>query len=71
MLGTSNLDRQSLEHSYEVNVIVAAGALPNRLGRLIDEDIASAQELTAADLERRSWARRLRDGLAAFVLSRV
>jgi cardiolipin synthase len=40
VVGTSNLDRQSLQHSYEVNLLVEGGELPHQLTRLVDEDLA-------------------------------
>jgi cardiolipin synthase len=70
ILGSSNLDRQSLQHSYEVNLIVGSGALPGRLAATIDEDLADAVELTPELLAERSPGRRLRDWIAAFVIGR-
>jgi cardiolipin synthase len=71
VLGTSNLDRQSLEHSYEVNLVVEGGGLPADLSRLLAEDAASSPQLSLEVLVRRSWLRRARDRLAAFLLRRI
>ncbi len=71
ILGSSNLDRQSLQHSYEVNLIVEGGALPARLGAMIGDDIGSAAEITVETLARRPFRERLRDGIAGFLLGRV
>ena len=71
ILGSSNLDRQSLQHSYEVNLIVEGGALPARLGAMIGDDIDSAAEITLEMLARRPFRERLRDGIAGFLLGRV
>jgi cardiolipin synthase len=71
ILGTSNLDRQSLRRSYEVNLIVAGGALPGNLSNLVESDLQASRPLTAQDLLTRSWPERLRDRLARFVLTRV
>jgi cardiolipin synthase len=71
LLGTSNLDRQSLEHSYEVNLLVEGEGLPPRLDELLAQDMADSREITLAELERRSLPERWRDRLAAFLLTRV
>ena len=71
ILGTSNLDRQSLRRSYEVNLIVAGGALPGSLSQLMESDLLDSRRLTARDLQARSWPRRLRDRAASFVLTRL
>jgi len=70
VLGTSNLDRQSLEHSYEVNLVIEGGGLPASLSNLLDADAASSTALTAIDLERRAWIRWVRDRLAVAFLKR-
>jgi cardiolipin synthase len=71
LIGTSNLDRQSLEHSYEVNLLVEGRELPGRLTRMIDDDIALSREVTSDALERRNFFERLRDRLARFLLTRI
>jgi cardiolipin synthase len=71
LLGTSNLDRQSLQHSYEVNLILAGGAAPGRLSSLLNEDIAAARAVSDASLASRSRWRRLRDRAAARLLDLV
>jgi cardiolipin synthase len=71
VLGTSNLDRQSLEHSYEVNLVVEGGKLPANLANLLDADATNSLSVTALDLKRRSWAHRVRDRLAAAILRRI
>ena len=71
ILGSSNLDRQSLQHSYEVNLIVEGGALPERLTAMIGDDIEAAVEITAERLARRPFGERLRDAIAGFVLGRL
>jgi len=70
VLGTSNLDRQSLQHSYEVNLVIEGGGLPAELSNLLDADAAGSPAVTALDLERRSWVRWVRDRLAAAILRR-
>jgi cardiolipin synthase len=71
VIGTSNLDRQSLQHSYEVNLVVQGTGLPASLSNMLERDISEARVLTIADLGRRFSLRRLRARLAAFVLGRV
>lgn len=68
ILGTSNLDRQSLQHSYEVNLIIEGGELPGRLSSMLSEDIEAAREVTEARLAERAWWVRLRDRVAAALL---
>jgi cardiolipin synthase len=68
VVGTSNLDRQSLQHSYEVNLLVEGGELPQELVRLVDEDLAVARPITQETLSARVWWTRLRDRLAALLL---
>jgi cardiolipin synthase len=68
ILGTSNLDRQSLQHSYEVNLIVERGELPGRLASMLNEDIGASREVTGPRLAQRTRWRRLRDRLAAALL---
>ena len=71
VLGTSNLDRQSLEHSYEVNLVVEGGELPGKLSDLLDADATDSRAITALELKQRSWACRMRDRLAAAILMRL
>ena len=71
VLGTSNLDRQSLEHSYEVNLVADGGTLPARLAEMLEEDLAAARPLTPRELAARSWTDRLRDRVAGWLLGRL
>jgi cardiolipin synthase len=71
LLGTSNLDRQSLEHSYEVNLLVEGRDLPARLTRMIEDDMARSREVTVEALERRSLFERVRDRVARMLLTRI
>ena len=68
LLGTSNLDYQSLRHSYEVNLIAAGGQLPGRLAETLEAEIREASPLTRDELARRSFPARIRDRIAAAVL---
>jgi len=69
LLGTSNLDRQSLEHSYEVNLLVQGDGLPMRLDEMLEADMQSSREITLGELERRNFFERIRDRIAAFLLT--
>jgi cardiolipin synthase len=71
IVGTSNLDRQSLQHSYEVNLLAEGGELPHQLTRLVDEDLAVATAITLDGLSARLWWTRLRDRTAALLLGRL
>ena len=71
IVGTSNLDQQSLQHSYEVNLIVEGGGVPEELSKMVRSDIADATEVTAATLARRSRLECLRDRAAAALVSRL
>lgn len=68
ILGTSNLDRQSLEHSYEVNVIFEGGELPALLGKRILEDAQRSHRIDEETLESRAPLDRLLDRLASLLL---
>ena len=71
VLGSSNLDRQSLQHSYEVNLVVEGGGFPRSLSRMFDADILESQHITEESLGRRPWYSWLRDRLAASILARL
>jgi cardiolipin synthase len=67
IVGTSNLDRQSFQHNYEVNLVVD-GSLPERLDGLFEADLARSIELTLERLARRGRMTKLFDRLAAAVV---
>ena len=68
VVGTSNLDRQSLYHSYEVNLILEDAELAKRIRERFDADTAKARPITLEMLAQRSFLERLRDRLAALLL---
>jgi len=68
IVGTSNLDRQSLRHSYEVNLIIDGGDVPGRLSNSLDDDLRCGRELSPEDLGRTSALVRWRNDAAALVL---
>jgi phosphatidylserine/phosphatidylglycerophosphate/cardiolipin synthase-like enzyme len=70
VIGTSNLDRQSLQHSSEVNLVIQG---PDTAGWILDRfgpDAGAVRPLTLESLERRSPSERGFDRLAA-LLSRI
>ncbi|MDX2170083.1 MAG: phospholipase D-like domain-containing protein [Deltaproteobacteria bacterium] len=68
LAGTSNLDRQSFEHSYEVNLVVEGGALPGQLAAVHAADLQRATRVDAAHLARRGLVERTLDRAAAAAL---
>lgn len=68
LVGTSNLDRQSLEHSYEVNLIVEGGELPRRLRERFERDCEVSRRVDAASLAARGPFERAYDRLASVLL---
>jgi len=67
-VGTSNLDRQSFEHNYEVNLVVEDAELAKRASAVFDADAACAREVSLESLGRRSFFERIRDAFWAIVL---
>jgi cardiolipin synthase len=71
VVGTSNLDRQSLERSYEVNLLVEAGHVPAEISAMLDDAIAEAQPVTLETLAARPWLERFRDRAAGYLMARL
>jgi cardiolipin synthase len=68
IVGTSNLDRQSFEHSYEVNLVIDDDGAAKRLSDRIDADIARARPVDLESLARRGLWERFLDRWAAVLL---
>src|SRR5262245_969727 len=68
VVGTSNLDRQSFYHSYEVNLILEDAELAKRIRERFDTDAARSRTIDLATLARRSVFERVRDWLASLLL---
>jgi cardiolipin synthase len=68
VVGTSNLDRQSFEHSYEVNLVIDDAALPARLRQRFERDLEFSRRVDRDSLEARGWREWLGDRLAAQLL---
>lgn len=69
ILGTSNLDRQSFEHNFEVNVLIEGGDVPERLRQRFENDRAGARAVDVDTLAARGPIERLIDRLAALLIS--
>jgi cardiolipin synthase A/B len=70
VVGTSNLDRQSLQHSYEVNVVLADADAARGVEASFERYLESSARVDAAALSQRGPLDRLLDGAAA-VLARA
>lgn len=68
IVGSSNLDRQSFEHSYEVNLLLEGGDVAPHLARAFDRDLEHSSRIDESALARRSWLERIVDRLSALVL---
>lgn len=68
IIGSSNLDRQSFEHSYEVNLLLEGGGVAERVAAMFAEDLDTCRVMDVAALQGRSWWDRLLDRLSALVL---
>jgi cardiolipin synthase len=64
LIGSANWDPRSLRLNFEFNVECYDPALGEQLGRFMDEKRASGRVVTAAQLDRMSLPRRLRNGVA-------
>ena len=68
IIGSSNLDRQSFQHSYEVNVIIEGGEIPMRLRQRFELDVADSRPVDDSSLGARSALERLLDRLASLLV---
>ncbi|HTS90065.1 MAG TPA: phospholipase D-like domain-containing protein [Gemmatimonadales bacterium] len=64
LIGSANWDPRSLRLNFEYGVECYSQSLAATLDRLIEAKIASARRLTLEDLDQRSLAVKLRDGVA-------
>jgi phosphatidylserine/phosphatidylglycerophosphate/cardiolipin synthase-like enzyme len=71
VIGTSNLDRQSFERSYEVNLVIAGGEVPRQLRANFERDCRGASIVDANTLDARGAVERGIDALAALLLRLV
>ena len=68
VVGTSNLDRQSFDHSYEVNLILEGHGVPDAIRARFGSDLAMASPVDAETLAVRGLLERCIDWLCARVL---
>ncbi len=64
MIGSTNWDPRSLRLNFELNVESFDAELGARMRRWFDARLATAREVTKADIDSRPLAQRLRDGVA-------
>ena len=68
IVGSSNLDRQSFEHSYEVNLVLEGGDVAERVAEVFRSDLTRSHRVDAAALASRGLVDRLLDALSALIL---
>lgn len=68
VVGTSNLDRQSFEHSYEVNLVLEGEEVTETLRGAFRRDLEGSRQITTRSLARRSFFERVLDRAAALLL---
>ena len=59
IVATANLDNRSFRLNFELAALVYGGALTDQLARAFVDDLAAARPVSAADLARQSFRRRL------------
>jgi len=68
VVGTSNLDRQSFQHSYEVNLVIEGGEIPRRLKDSFERDLTHSRRIDQGVLASRSVFELFLDRVSALVL---
>ncbi len=71
VVGSSNLDRQSLKHNFELNTVFDDPDVADRLDRMIESDLSHSTAITPEGLAARSLPERIRDRLAAALVDRL
>lgn len=66
-VGSANLDPRSILHNDEANVVVLDPTFAAELEAMFTDDLAVADEVTAAEWRRRPWYRRLLETAARLV----
>ncbi len=67
-VGSSNLDRQSFEHSYEVNLVLESEWVAAQIAERFDRDLQRSRRIRPETLARRPFFDRWLDRLAAMLL---
>jgi len=60
-IGSSNIDRRSFIHNYELNVVVVDPAFGRDMESAFSEDLRDCKEVTLAQWRHRPWADRIRE----------
>jgi cardiolipin synthase len=68
IVGSSNLDRQSFEHSYEVNLVLEGGGVADSFRESFARDLSHSHMMDAEALAQRSLLDRMLDRMASWVL---
>ncbi len=68
VVGSSNLDRQSLEHSYEVNLVIDDPGIAKRVRERFEAEVERARPVDLAALASRPPMERLLDWFASLLL---
>ncbi len=71
VVGSSNLDRQSLRHSYELNVVLEGREPVERLEQAYARDLARSEPVDVPHLAARGGWERIGDALAGWLLRLV
>jgi cardiolipin synthase len=64
LLGSANWDTRSLRLNFELNVEGYGRAFASEMGKIIEQKLHGAREVTLAEVDGRSWPAKLRDAIA-------
>jgi cardiolipin synthase len=64
LVGSANWDTRSLRLNFELNVEAYGREFAGRMGKVIEDKLRGAREVTLADADARSYAAKLRDAVA-------
>jgi len=64
LLGSANWDARSLRLNFELNVESYGREFAERMGKVIEEKLRGAREMTLTEADGRSYAAKLRDAVA-------
>jgi len=64
LLGSANWDTRSLRLNFELNVEAYGQEFAGRMGKVIEDKVRGAREVTLADADGRSYAAKIRDAVA-------
>jgi len=65
VIGSANLDQRSFHRNFEVNVIVSSSDFGRQVDEMFSDDLAHSRRISLAEHERRGFAIRLLEWLAA------